>query len=427
MDDYIQLSTLNDFIFCPYSIYLHSVYMESDGDLYKAAPQTKGTLAHQGVDEKKGSTRKSDIMSLPVYCDELGISGKIDVYKQDKRLMVERKNNLKRIFRGQIMFTHKDIEMRTIFVVNCIEHDRSLRVNCGELMLEEIEGDKKKTLTKFPFQKLLALFIIGHITVTTPLIDKCKKYGVALVVMKPNLRPVFFWANSAEANYLLRKRQFEYSTEDLSIAKCIVYNKVLNQKAALAKTRKKDSYTEDAIKQCDAALVTLPDVDEYNQLMGLEGTVAKTYFSAYYQNQNWRGRHPRMKSDVLNVTLDIGYSILFNFMESFIRMFGFDLYVGVYHRLWFKRKSLVCDLMEPFRCIIDHATLLAFNRKQFSEKDFTLIKQEYHLKYEKCADYYKVFYDELIARKMDIFKFVQQYYRCFMGCKSVKEYPIFEF
>lgn len=276
------------------------------------------------------------------------------------------------------MFTHKDIEMRTIFVVNCIEHDRSLRVNSGELMLEEIEGDKKRTLTKFPFQKLLALFIIGHITVTTPLIDKCKKYGVALVVMKPNLRPVFFWANSAEANYLLRKRQFEYSTEDLSIAKCIVYNKVLNQKAALAKTRKKDSYTVDAIKQCDAALVTLPDVDEYNQLMGLEGTVAKTYFSAYYQNQNWRGRHPRMKSDVLNVTLDIGYSILFNFMESFIRMFGFDLYVGVYHRLWFKRKSLVCDLMEPFRCIIDHAALLAFNRKQFSEKDFTLIKQEYH-------------------------------------------------
>lgn len=276
------------------------------------------------------------------------------------------------------MFTHKDIEMRTIFVVNCIEHDRSLRVNSGELMLEELEGDKKKTLTKFPFQKLLALFIIGHITVTTPLIDKCKKYGVALVVMKPNLRPVFFWANSAEANYLLRKRQFEYSTEDLSIAKCIVYNKVLNQKAALVKSRKKDCYTVDAIKQCDAALVTLPDVDESSQLMGLEGTVAKTYFSAYYQNQNWKGRHPRMKSDVLNVTLDIGYSILFNFMESFIRMFGFDLYVGVYHRLWFKRKSLVCDLMEPFRCIIDHAALLAFNRKQFSEKDFTLIKQEYH-------------------------------------------------
>ena len=317
--------------------------------------------------------------------------------------------------------------MRTIFVVNCIEHDRSLRVNSGELMLEELEGDKKRTLTKFPFQKLLALFIIGHITVTTPLIEKCKKYGVALVVMKPNLRPVFFWANSAEANYLLRKRQFEFKSDDLSVAKCIVYNKVLNQKTSLQKTRKKDEATTEAITQCEAALNTLPDINDYNQLMGLEGTIAKSFFSAYFQNQNWKGRHPRMKSDIMNVTLDIGYTILFNFLESFIRMFGFDLYVGVYHRLWFKRKSLVCDLMEPFRCIIDHATLLAFNRKQFSEKDFTLVKQEFCLKYEKCADYYKVFYGALIIYKTEVFKYVQQYYRCFMGCKSVKEYPLFEF
>ncbi|WP_442957496.1 CRISPR-associated endonuclease Cas1 [Prevotella sp.] len=119
--------------------------------------------------------------------------------------------------------------------------------------------------------------------------------------------------------------------------------------------------------------------------------------------------------------------MLFNYMECFLRMFGFDLYVGVYHRLWFKRKSLVCDLIEPFRCIIDHTTLLAFNRKQFSEKDFTLIKQEYRLKYEKCSDYYRVFYDALIERKSDVFKYVQHYYRCFMGCKSTQEYPIFEF
>ena len=325
------------------------------------------------------------------------------------------------------MFTHKDIEMRTIFVVNCLEHDRNLKVCSGELMLEEIDGEKKRTLTKFPFQKLLALFIVGHITVTTPLIEKCKKYGVALVVMKPNLRPVFFWADSAEANFLLRKRQFEYRKDDLSVAKCIVRNKISNQMSALQKTRRKDGATTDAIALCESALGSLGDVDDYNKLMGLEGTVAKSFFAAYFQNWNWKGRHPRMKCDAMNVALDIGYTILFNFLESFIRMFGFDLYVGVYHRMWFKRKSLVCDLMEPFRCIIDHTVLLAYNRKQFSEKDFTLTKQEYRLKYEKCADYYKVFYDALIAHKMDIFKYVQQYYRCFMGCKSVKNYPNFEF
>ena len=325
------------------------------------------------------------------------------------------------------MFTHKDIEMRTIFVVNCIEHDRSLRVNSGELVLEEIEGDKKKTLTKFPFQKLLALFIIGHITVTTPLIDKCKKYGVALVVMKPNLRPVFYWSDSAEANYLLRQRQHEQKDTDLALALQIVRNKIQNQSLVLQKTRRKDELTAEAIRQCAAALDTLSDIDDYNQLMGLEGAIARTFFAAYFQNYGWHGRHARMKTDVLNVALDIGYTILFNFIECFVRMFGFDLYVGVYHRLWFKRKSLVCDLMEPFRCIIDHATLLAFNRKQFSEKDFVLNKREYSLKYERCADYYRVYYDSLIVRKSDIFAYIQQYYRCFMGRKSVKSYPIFSF
>lgn len=92
-----------------------------------------------------------------------------------------------------------------------------------------------------------------------------------------------------------------------------------------------------------------------------------------------------------------------------------------------QRKSLICDLIEPFRCIIDHATLLAFNRKQFSEKDFILLKNEYRLKNEHCAEYYNVYYEALIKYKADFFNYVQQYYRCFMGRKSVQEYPKFQF
>lgn len=325
------------------------------------------------------------------------------------------------------MFTHKDLEVRTIFVVNCIEHERNLRVSNGELLLEEWQAEKKKVLTKFPFQKILALFVVGHITVTTPLIEKCKKHNVALVVMKPNLRPVFYWADTAEANYLLRQRQYTFSNNDLSIAKVLVSNKIRNQLAALKKTRRKDESYLSAISHCEAALNTVEDITNYDVLLGLEGAVAKSYFAAYFHHLGWNGRKPRVKSDVLNVTLDIGYTILFNYIECFVRMFGFDLYVGVYHKLWFKRKSLICDLMEPFRCLIDHAVLLAYNRKQFSEKDFCLRKHEYFLKPEKCGDYYRAFYDTLIERKVDVFKYIQSYYRCFMGCKSVKVYPLFLF
>lgn len=324
------------------------------------------------------------------------------------------------------MFTNKDIEYRTIFVINCI-HERSIRVSNGELLLEEQNenSDTMKTLTKLPFQKILALFIIGHIRITTPLIEKCRKFGVSLVVMKPSLRPVFFWADSAEANFLLRKRQYEYQKEDLSIARVIVNNKIRNQMKALYDTRRKDECTEQARTVLQGCMDAINNMNDYNTLMGLEGVAAKSFFAAFYQDFSWHQRRPRTKCDSLNATLDIGYTILFNYMECFLRMFGFDLYVGVYHRMWFKRKSLVCDIMEPFRPIIDKAVRAAWNRKQFSEKDFQIQKGEYRLRHENNSTYCRVFFDALIPYKNDVFKYVQSYYRCFMGRKSVKTYPVF--
>lgn len=324
------------------------------------------------------------------------------------------------------MFTHKDIQYRTIFMINCI-HERNLRVSNGELLLEEQveDSDKMKTLTKLPFQKILAIFVIGHIRITTPLIEKCHKFGVALVVMKPSLRPVFFWANSAEANFLLHQRQYAFDKEDISIAKVIIENKIRNQQKALKDTRRKDEATTNAIISLDEKVASIPSITDYDTLMGAEGLAAKVFFSAFYQEHNWQQRRPRCKCDALNSTLDIGYTMLFNFMECFIRMFGFDLYVGIYHRMWFKRKSLVCDIMEPFRPIIDKAVRTAWNRKQFRKEDFVVTKGEHRLRYEKNGDYCRVFFDALVPYKAEIFRYVQSYYRCFMGRKSVNQYPHF--
>ena len=45
--------------------------MEEDETLYKATTQIRGTIAHEGIDKKTGSTKKADIMSLSVYSDSL--------------------------------------------------------------------------------------------------------------------------------------------------------------------------------------------------------------------------------------------------------------------------------------------------------------------------------------------------------------------
>lgn len=101
MIDYISISTLNDFIFCPYSIYLHNVYMESDETMYHATPQTRGKTAHETVDRKVASNRADDLLALPVYSERYGLMGKIDVYRKKEKKLIERKYQLKQIFQGQ--------------------------------------------------------------------------------------------------------------------------------------------------------------------------------------------------------------------------------------------------------------------------------------------------------------------------------------
>lgn len=98
----IPISTLNDFIFCPYSIYLHNVYMDTDEGNYHATPQTRGRNAHQKIDTKQSSGSKDVIEALSIISQELGVYGKIDIYNKQTFRLVERKYQLKNIYRGQI-------------------------------------------------------------------------------------------------------------------------------------------------------------------------------------------------------------------------------------------------------------------------------------------------------------------------------------
>jgi CRISPR-associated endonuclease Cas1 len=294
------------------------------------------------------------------------------------------------------------------------------------LVIEDLsDKEKSKILTKMPFQKILALIIVGKATITTPLIEKCLQFGVAITAVKQNFRPIFMYSIAAQANYLLRKKQYEYSKENIKIPKILVTNKIQNSIKLLKNTRLKSESVQNAKEKCKELLEQVKNAENYDQIMGFEGLAAKVYFAAYFENNDWKGRKPRTKIDPINSTLDIGYTILFNFVEIFVSFFGFDTYCGVYHRLWFKRKSLICDLIEPFRCIIDRKVRKAFNTNQCKASDFDCKKGEYILKLEKNKDYREMIFEELIVYKNDMFLYVQKYYRAFMQDKNEKDFPQF--
>jgi len=81
---------------------LHNVYSEAEDDVVHAVPQTLGKISHESIDKNKFSSRKEDITGLTVYSEELGIIGKIDIYKGSDKALIERKYKLVNIYQGQI-------------------------------------------------------------------------------------------------------------------------------------------------------------------------------------------------------------------------------------------------------------------------------------------------------------------------------------
>jgi CRISPR-associated protein Cas4 len=76
--------------------------MGGDEDLFHAIPQIRGKAAHTSIDENKYSSRKDEITGISVYSNQLGIAGKIDIYKSKEKLLIERKYQLQTIYQGQI-------------------------------------------------------------------------------------------------------------------------------------------------------------------------------------------------------------------------------------------------------------------------------------------------------------------------------------
>lgn len=102
MELYLKISYLNDFIFCPLSIYYHQLYGELSESLYYGQAQLDGKAAHRAIDEQRYSTHKNILQGIDVFSDEYKLCGKIDIFDTEKGILTERKKRIKQIYDGYV-------------------------------------------------------------------------------------------------------------------------------------------------------------------------------------------------------------------------------------------------------------------------------------------------------------------------------------
>ena len=102
MEDPIIISWLNDFIFCPASIYFHQLYGSIDTMLFQDADQINGTFAQEAIEEIRYSSRKNVLQAISIYSSKYNIIGKIDIFEADIGRLTERKKKIKNIYDGYV-------------------------------------------------------------------------------------------------------------------------------------------------------------------------------------------------------------------------------------------------------------------------------------------------------------------------------------
>ena len=101
MENYLMITQLNDFIFCPRSIFFSGIYRESiSTDLYHQTPQKEGLMNHSAIDDNRYSSRNDIVTGLTVYSEKYRLLGKIDILDKTKGILTERKYSITSIYPG---------------------------------------------------------------------------------------------------------------------------------------------------------------------------------------------------------------------------------------------------------------------------------------------------------------------------------------
>jgi len=318
------------------------------------------------------------------------------------------------------MMSLPDFRYKQIIIANLTEGEK-LSFKNDNVIIADREGKVRHQSTCY---RLFALFIIGNISITSGLLQRAKRFGFTITLFNHGLRPYGSWQFKTEGNVLLRKKQYAY--DGTAIAQHLVKNKIAGQIAFLNKRRNKSAKLKDAILKLHEYNERMPDTTlDFGEILGLEGVASRLYFSHMFDNIEWGGRTPRAKKDIPNLLLDIGYMLLFHLMDALLNLYGFDTYKGVYHREFYQRKSLVTDLVEPFRPVVDYAIRKAYNLGQINEDDFDFIDGRYRLFWKNSKPYTTLLLQALLEHREEMFLYVQKYYRAFMRDKPINEYPIF--
>ena len=194
------------------------------------------------------------------------------------------------------------------------------------------------------------------------------------------------------------QKQINWSKENKDLMwQNIIKNKIINQALMLHKI-KSDKY--------ELLLSYIEDVlasDKTNR----EGHAAKVYFNELFGKD-----FVRNDSDNINAALNYGYAILLSTVNKEVTSNGYLTQIGIHHKNEFNEFNLSCDLMEPFRIIIDNFVYFNQDRELNTQYKLDIInifnnRYNYENKNYVLKDIIKILYNQQLNQQFYYFQYLK--------------------
>jgi CRISP-associated protein Cas1 len=256
----------------------------------------------------------------------------------------------------------------------------------GERFSVEKNGNQ---INEIIVRRVEQILVLGNITLTTPAMQYCMRNNIPVTFLSQH-GSYFGRLEATTADHSAVERfQYLRSLDEpfaFDIARCIVEAKIKNSRTMIQKRRAMAWESNGELKEkFDTTLFLMTSLSEHTKtcesmeaLRGLEGKAAALYFELFgllfkkelpfYSNAFRRVRRP--PTDPVNSLLSFGYTLLHNNIFSLVRMKGMNPYIGFLHAEDKGNPSLINDLIEEFRTIIDSMTLYTLNKGILRHKDF---------------------------------------------------------
>lgn len=226
---------------------------------------------------------------------------------------------------------------------------------------------KNGLVRKIPKELLESITLFGNSSITTPCIQECLRRGVQVNYFSGKGAYYGRLSSTRHVNGE-RLRQQVHACEKpsfrLPLARKITTAKIRNQCVVLRRYQRNQNTSVDTdiktMKQMEHRVERAQTVEE---LMGVEGMAARTYFSALSQLVTpafaFQGRSRQPPRDPFNAMLSLGYTLLMYEIYAEIENRGLSPYIGFYHSIHAGHPCLASDLMEEWRAVVVDAAVMS--------------------------------------------------------------------